>query len=91
MNTFLAALHDRGVPAVHLGMVTANRSARAFYDRLGFHEIPVDDPGPLTYLGRPTAVAEDVNAPVPADRGRRNRCGWCVNLSGRPWPLPASP
>lgn len=58
MNTFLAALHDRGVPAVHLGMVTANRPARAFYDRVGFHEIPVGDPGPLTYLGRATAVAE---------------------------------
>ncbi|MET7982029.1 MULTISPECIES: GNAT family N-acetyltransferase [unclassified Streptomyces] len=56
MNTFLAALHGRGVSMVHLGMVTANRSARAFYDRLGFHEIPVNDPGPLTYLGRPTAV-----------------------------------
>ncbi|MFH8463073.1 GNAT family N-acetyltransferase [Streptomyces sp. NPDC017991] len=56
MRTFLAALHDRGAPAVHLGMVTANVAARAFYDRLGFHEIPVPDPGPLTYLGRPTAV-----------------------------------
>lgn len=56
MNIFLAALHDRGVPAVHLGMVTANTAARAFYDRLGFQEIPVPDPGSLTYLGRPTAV-----------------------------------
>ncbi|WP_188114421.1 GNAT family N-acetyltransferase [Streptomyces apricus] len=56
MRTFLAALHDRGVPAVHLGMVTANTAARAFYDRLGFHEIPVPDPGPLTYLGRSTAA-----------------------------------
>lgn len=54
MDTFLDALADRGVPAVHLGMVTANTSARAFYDRLGFHEIPVPEPGPLTYLGRPT-------------------------------------
>ncbi|MFE9680236.1 GNAT family N-acetyltransferase [Streptomyces sp. NPDC006285] len=57
METFLAALADRGVPAVHLGMVTANTAARAFYDRLGFHEIPVPDPGPLTYLGRSTAAA----------------------------------
>ncbi|WP_328492244.1 GNAT family N-acetyltransferase [Streptomyces sp. NBC_00414] len=55
METFLAALDDRGVSAVHLGMVTANVAARAFYDRLGFHEIPVPDPGPLTYLGRTTA------------------------------------
>ena len=54
MDTFLAALHDRGVPAVHLGMVTVNTKARAFYDRLGFHPVPVVDPGPLTYLGRAT-------------------------------------
>ncbi|MER6136081.1 GNAT family N-acetyltransferase [Streptomyces sp. NPDC001815] len=56
MRSFLAALESRGVPAVHLGMVTANTAARAFYDRLGFHEIPVPDPGPLTYLGRSTAA-----------------------------------
>lgn len=55
MRTFLAALHAAGVPAVHLGMVSANTGARAFYDRLGFHVIPVPDPGPLTYLGRRTA------------------------------------
>ncbi|MFS8197943.1 GNAT family N-acetyltransferase [Streptomyces sp. CWNU-52B] len=55
MRALLTALDDRGVPAVHLGMVTANTAARAFYDRLGFHEIPVPAPGPLTYLGRPTA------------------------------------
>jgi ribosomal protein S18 acetylase RimI-like enzyme len=54
MERFLGALADRGVKAVHLGMLTANTPARAFYDRLGFHEIPVADPGPLTYLGRST-------------------------------------
>ncbi|MFD4029728.1 GNAT family N-acetyltransferase [Streptomyces sp. NPDC058637] len=54
MGTFLGALHTRGVPAVHLSMLTANTPARAFYDRLGFHEIEVPDPGPLTFLGRPT-------------------------------------
>jgi len=54
--TFLRALHERGVGAVHLGMVTENTSARSFYDRLGFHEIPVPDSGPLTYLGRSTDV-----------------------------------
>jgi ribosomal protein S18 acetylase RimI-like enzyme len=52
MDTFLAALAARGVPAVHLGMLTSNVKARAFYDRLGFHEIAVPDPGPVTYLGR---------------------------------------
>ncbi|MFB9894460.1 GNAT family N-acetyltransferase [Planobispora takensis] len=55
MLTFLDALHRKGVAAVHLGMVTANTAARAFYDRLGFHEIEVPDAGPLTYLGRETA------------------------------------
>lgn len=54
MRTLLQALRDKGVPAVHLSMVTANRPARAFYDRLGFHEIEVPDPGPVTYLGRTT-------------------------------------
>lgn len=54
MAAFLAALAERGVPAVHLGMVTANVAARAFYDRLGFHVIDVPDAGVLTYLGRST-------------------------------------
>ncbi|GHG92130.1 acetyltransferase [Streptomyces lanatus] len=54
MRTLLQALGDRNVPAVHLSMVTANKPARAFYDRLGFHEIPVPAPGPVTYLGRTT-------------------------------------
>ncbi|MFF4360402.1 GNAT family N-acetyltransferase [Streptomyces sp. NPDC001604] len=54
MRAFLRALHDRGVAAVHLSMVTANTPARAFYDRLGFHRIDVPDPGPVTYLGRST-------------------------------------
>ncbi|AXG81771.1 GNAT family N-acetyltransferase [Streptomyces paludis] len=54
MARFLDALAGKGVPAVHLGMVTANTPARAFYDRVGFEVIPVRDPGPLTYLGRAT-------------------------------------
>ena len=51
IDTFVAALRRRGVPGLHLGMVTTNEPARRFYDRLGFHEIAVADPGPLTYLG----------------------------------------
>jgi ribosomal protein S18 acetylase RimI-like enzyme len=54
MESFLRALHERGVAAVHLSMVSANTPARAFYDRLGFHELAVPDPGPVTYLGRST-------------------------------------
>ncbi len=56
MTTMLSALADRGAPAVHLGMVTTNRPARLFYDRLGFHEIDVREAGVLTYLGRSTTI-----------------------------------
>lgn len=52
IRTYLAALRDRGVPAVHLGMATANTSARAFYDRVGFTEL-MRRPG-VTFLGAPT-------------------------------------
>ncbi|MEU6142840.1 N-acetyltransferase [Streptomyces sp. NPDC047081] len=60
MRTFLRALHVRGVAAAHLCMVTANTPARAFYDRLGFHEIDVPNPGPVTYLGRTTGELESL-------------------------------
>lgn len=56
INTLLAALRDAGVPRVHLGMVSTNTRARAFYDRVGFHVIDVADAGILTYLGRSTEV-----------------------------------
>jgi ribosomal protein S18 acetylase RimI-like enzyme len=58
MRTFLQALRTASVPAVHLSMLTTNTPARAFYDRLGFHEIDVPDPGPVTYLGRTTQEEE---------------------------------
>ncbi|GAB4080009.1 GNAT family N-acetyltransferase [Modestobacter muralis] len=51
VDTFRAAVAAAGAPALHLGMVTTNRAARAFYDRLGFTEIAVPDAGPVTYLG----------------------------------------
>ncbi len=53
MTAFLAALAARGVPGVHLSMITANTRARAFYDRMGFRELREPDPV-VTYLGRPT-------------------------------------
>ena len=40
IETLRAALAERGVPGVHLGMDAANTGARQFYDRLGFHELP---------------------------------------------------
>jgi ribosomal protein S18 acetylase RimI-like enzyme len=55
MVTMLAALAADGAAAVHVCMLTANAGASRFYDRLGFHVIPVPDAGPLTYLGRSTS------------------------------------
>lgn len=55
MEAFLAGLRAAGVPRVHLGVASTNVSARAFYSRLGFAEIPVRDATTVTYLGRTTA------------------------------------
>lgn len=55
MTTFLNALARAGVPAVHLTMLTSNTPARAFYDRLAFHHIPVPEVEVVTYLGRSTS------------------------------------
>jgi GNAT superfamily N-acetyltransferase len=50
MDTLFGALRSAGADAVHLAMYSGNTRARAFYDRIGFHEITVD--GAVTYLGR---------------------------------------
>lgn len=55
MTTFLKALTAANVPAVHLTMLTTNTKARAFYDRLDFHHIPVPNADAVTYLGRSTS------------------------------------
>ncbi|MZD53787.1 GNAT family N-acetyltransferase [Streptomyces sp. SID5606] len=59
MREFWRALRERGVPAVHLVMATANKPARAFYDRMGFHAIAVAgmDPADVVCLGRTTGDA----------------------------------
>jgi len=44
MQALVAALREKGVPGLHLGMDPANASARAFYDRLGFRELPSSKP-----------------------------------------------
>lgn len=56
MHRFLDELNGQGVHGVHLCMSKANTRARGFYDRVGFREIAVPDPGPVTYLGRSTKV-----------------------------------
>lgn len=53
IDTLRTSLAERGVPGVHLGYDPANTAARAFYDRLGFRELPSHRPdAPL--LGLPT-------------------------------------
>ncbi|MFI2754270.1 GNAT family N-acetyltransferase [Cellulomonas sp. P22] len=54
MRTFLAALAERDVPGVHLGVAARNTGALRFYERLGFHRITGDEHG--TTLGRRTDV-----------------------------------
>jgi ribosomal protein S18 acetylase RimI-like enzyme len=44
IDTLRAALVEQGVPGVHLGYDPANVGARAFYDRLGFDELPSHRP-----------------------------------------------
>ncbi|MFI9592998.1 GNAT family N-acetyltransferase [Nonomuraea sp. NPDC052265] len=55
MSAFVDGLRAAGVARLHLGMVSTNAPARAFYDRLGFTELAVADAGPVTYLGRDTS------------------------------------
>lgn len=54
MRALLEALGDRGAPAVHLVMAKANEPARAFYDRMGFHEIEARIDDSVVCLGRST-------------------------------------
>ncbi|MEV6343570.1 GNAT family N-acetyltransferase [Actinoplanes sp. NPDC051851] len=77
IERFCAAAARAGAAAVHVGMLTANVRARGFYDRLGFTELPVPEPGPLTYLGRPSA------ARIPAARppGSGGRAAPAANTS----------
>lgn len=44
VRTLLSELRERGIRKVHLAMDPANLSARAFYDRLGFRELPSSTP-----------------------------------------------
>lgn len=48
METFLAALTDRGSPGVHLGTSPQNRRAERFYLKMGFVELKRDEPHHLT-------------------------------------------
>ncbi len=64
IDTLCAALAERGVPGVHLGVGARNQRARAFYPHLGFGEVR---PGVMV---RPTAAAMRAGATGAAE-GRR--------------------
>ena len=56
MARLLEALRAAGAPAVHLGVLSSNTSARAFYARMGFVELDLVDPSGMgTFLGRSTS------------------------------------
>lgn len=44
IETLAGALREAGIPGLHLSMDPANTGARAFYDRLGFTELPSSTP-----------------------------------------------
>lgn len=44
---------EAGAIGVHVCVVNANTRALGFYPRVGFDLVEVDDPGGVTYLGRP--------------------------------------
>jgi ribosomal protein S18 acetylase RimI-like enzyme len=54
IETFLPAAAARCASGVHVCVRAENLQALAFYEKLGFVELPVPDPGPVVYLGRPT-------------------------------------
>jgi RimJ/RimL family protein N-acetyltransferase len=66
MTAFLRALGEMGVPRVHLSMDPSNTRARAFYDRMGFHEIAVPGLPRGAFLGRD--IVEGHRARSPSDQ-----------------------
>jgi ribosomal protein S18 acetylase RimI-like enzyme len=54
IDTFCASVAEAGAAGVHVCVVSTNTKALGFYERIGFTGLQVDDPGPVTYLGRRT-------------------------------------
>jgi ribosomal protein S18 acetylase RimI-like enzyme len=52
IDTFIDAVAEAGAPGVHVVVVRSNVGALAFYGRLGFTSLPVEDPGTVDFLGR---------------------------------------
>ncbi len=55
VEVFLKSAATSGAGSCHLAVNTANAAARLFYDRLGWHHVPVLNPGRWTFLARPTS------------------------------------
>jgi len=57
VDTLVAELGGRGIRGLHLGLDPSNTGARAFYDRLGFHELPSSTPdSPVLGIRLPTSL-----------------------------------
>jgi ribosomal protein S18 acetylase RimI-like enzyme len=63
IDTFCAAVAAAGAPGVHVCVASENTRALGFYDRIGFTRLAVDDPGPVTYLGRDVRPAPSITPP----------------------------
>ena len=55
IDKFLRSAAEVGARSAHLTVRTTNTSALGFYYRLGWQNVPVTDPGPWTFLARPTS------------------------------------
>ena len=58
METFLAALRDKGSPGVHLGTSPQNVRSERFYLKMGFHELKRREPYHLVMGKRLVASGE---------------------------------
>lgn len=56
IRTLLAALAERGVPALHLGVAPDNAPAQGFYRKLGFVPLPSDTDGSLLGISTHASV-----------------------------------
>ncbi|ORX40320.1 N-acetyltransferase GCN5 [Kockovaella imperatae] len=50
IRTLLQAMQDRGIKGVHLGASAENHSACAFYQKIGFGEVPTQDKGSRIFV-----------------------------------------
>lgn len=56
ITTVLGAFRRAGAPGVHLAVSRTNTDGIAFFERLGFRELPGQTVPPVLYLGRSTTI-----------------------------------